>query len=72
MKTLLMSTCTHVLSDMEFVFPVSEILGKNEHDLVHFEDCDKKLLSKYDNIIICGTSMQIFHILIIYLFLKIY
>ena len=60
MKTLLMSTCTHVLSDMEFVFPISEILGKNEHDLVHFEDCDKKLLSKYDNIIICGTSMQDF------------
>tara|TARA_B000000437_G_scaffold212551_1_gene184384 strand:+ start:383 stop:925 length:543 start_codon:yes stop_codon:yes gene_type:complete len=60
MKTLLMSTCTHALSDMEFVFPISEILGKNEHDLVHFEDCDKKLLSKYDNIIICGTSMQDF------------
>ncbi|MEC7493826.1 MAG: hypothetical protein VYD16_01360, partial [Candidatus Thermoplasmatota archaeon] len=60
MKTLLMSTCTHALSDMEFVFPISEILSKNEHDLVHFEDCDKRLMSKYDKIIICGTSMQDF------------
>ena len=60
MKTLLMSTCTHALSVMEFVFPISEILSKNEHDLVHFEDCDKRLMSKYDKIIICGTSMQDF------------
>ena len=60
MKTLLMSTCTHALSDMEFVFPISEILSKNEHDLVHSEDCDKRLMSKYDKIIICGTSMQDF------------
>ena len=60
MKTLLISTCTHTLNDMEFVFPISEILGKNEHYLIHFEDCDRKLLSKYDKIIICGTSMQDF------------
>ena len=37
MKTLLISTCNHGLSNREFVLPISEILGKNEHDIIYFE-----------------------------------
>ena len=58
MKTLLISTCNHGLSNREFVLPISEILGKNEHDIIYFEDCSE--LSGYDKIIICGTSLQDF------------
>ena len=60
MKTLLMSTCNYALNDREFVFPISEILGENEHDIMYFEDCSKEVLSRYNKIIICGTSMQDF------------
>lgn len=60
MKTLLMSTCTHFLSDREFVFPISQILGENEHNILHFEDCSQNVLSNYERIIICGTSLQDF------------
>ena len=60
MKTLLISTCNHALSDREFVFPISEILGENEHDIMYFEDCTTETLSIYNKIIICGTSMQDF------------
>ena len=58
MKTLLISTCAHALNDREFVFPISEILGENEHDILYFEDCNDKLVSSYNRIIICGTSLQ--------------
>ena len=60
MKTLLISTCTHFLSDREFVFPISQILGENEHNILHFEDCSQNVLSNYERIIICGTSLQDF------------
>ena len=60
MKILLMSTCTHALNDREFVFPISDILGENNHDIMHFEDCTEEILFRYDKIIICGTSMQDF------------
>ncbi len=60
MKTLLISTCTHALSNKEFVLPISNILDENKHDILHFENCNKEILSKYDKIIICGTSMQDF------------
>ena len=60
MKTLLMSTCNYALNDREFVFPISVILGENEHDIMYFEDCSKEVLSRYIKIIICGTSMQDF------------
>ena len=60
MKTLLMSTCNYALNDREFVFPISEILGENEHDIMHFEDCSTEALLNYNKIIICGTSMQDF------------
>ena len=58
MKTLLISTCNHTLSDREFVFPISKILGDNRHDIMHFESCSMEILSSYSRIIICGTSMQ--------------
>ena len=58
MKILLMSTCTHALNDREFVFPISDILGENNHDIMHFEDCTEEILFRYDKIIICGTSLQ--------------
>tara|TARA_Y100000746_G_scaffold90183_1_gene76518 strand:- start:8 stop:550 length:543 start_codon:yes stop_codon:yes gene_type:complete len=58
MKILLISTCTHALNDREFVFPISKILGENEHDIMHFEDCSIEALLHYNKIIICGTSMQ--------------
>ena len=58
MKTLLISTCNHSLSSREFVLPISKILGKNEHDIIYFEECSD--LSGYDKIIICGTSLQDF------------
>ena len=60
MKILLMSTCTHALNDREFVFPISDILGENNHDIMHFEDCTEEILFRYDKIIICGNSMQDF------------
>lgn len=60
MKTLLISTCDYILSEREFVFPISVILGSNKHDILHFEDCNEKLLSNYSRIIICGTSLQDF------------
>ena len=60
MKTLLMSTCNYALNDREFVFPISKILGDNEHDIMYFEDCKIESLSDYNKIIICGTSMQDF------------
>ena len=60
MKILLISTCTHTLNNSEFVIPISDILGDIEHDIMHFEDCNKEILSKYSKIIICGTSMQDF------------
>jgi len=60
MKTLLISTCNHALNDREFVFPISEILGENEHDIMYFENCNTEILSSYSKIIICGTSMQDF------------
>jgi GMP synthase (glutamine-hydrolysing) len=59
MKTLLISTCNHSLSEREFVFPISKILGENEHDIIYFEDCSD--LSGYEKIIICGTSLQDFY-----------
>ncbi|MDC0243125.1 hypothetical protein OAK07_00375 [Marine Group III euryarchaeote] len=58
MKTLLISTCHHALNDREFVFPISKILGDNRHDIMHFENCSREILSSYSRIIICGTSMQ--------------
>jgi len=58
MKTLLISTCNHRLSDREFVFPISKILGENEHDIIYFGDCSD--LSGYEKIILCGTSLQDF------------
>ncbi len=60
MKTLLISTCTHALHEREFVFPISEILGENEHDILYFQNCSEKLVSSYSRIIICGTSLQDF------------
>tara|TARA_B100000579_G_C22761244_1_gene819065 strand:- start:97 stop:639 length:543 start_codon:yes stop_codon:yes gene_type:complete len=60
MKILLMSTCTHALNDREFVLPISDILGENNHDIMHFEDCTEQVLFRYNKIIICGTSMQDF------------
>ena len=60
MTILLMSTCNYALNEREFVFPISEILGENEHDILHFEDCSRETLSSYDRIIICGTSLQDF------------
>lgn len=59
MKTLLISTCNHSLSEREFVLPISKILGENEHDIIYFEDCSD--LSGYEKIIICGTSLQDFY-----------
>ena len=59
MKTLLISTCNHSLSEREFVFPISKILGENKHDIIYFEDCSD--LSGYEKIIICGTSLQDFY-----------
>ena len=58
MRTLLISTCQEALSEREFVRPISKILDKDEHDILHFEECNKKLLLNYDKIIICGTSLQ--------------
>ena len=58
MKTLLISTCAYALNDREFVFPISEILGENKHDILYFEDCNEKIVSSYNRIIICGTTLQ--------------
>ena len=58
MKTLLISTCNNALSDREFVFPISQILGENKHDILYFEDCSNEIISKYNRLIICGTSLQ--------------
>ena len=44
MRTLLISTCQEALSEREFVHPISKILDKDEHDILHFEECNKKLL----------------------------
>tara|TARA_B100001146_G_scaffold49943_1_gene43400 strand:+ start:1214 stop:1756 length:543 start_codon:yes stop_codon:yes gene_type:complete len=60
MSTLLISTCENRLSEREFVYPISEILGDNDHDILNFEDCSKEIVSKYNRVILCGTSLQDF------------
>ena len=60
MSTLLISTCENRLSERVFVYPISEILGDNDHDILNFEDCSKEIVSKYNRVILCGTSLQDF------------
>ncbi|HJM17521.1 MAG TPA: hypothetical protein QGI59_03330 [Candidatus Poseidoniia archaeon] len=58
MNTLLISTCNDELSEREFVLPISRIVGQNNHKILHYKQCTEKIISSYDKIIICGTSLK--------------
>lgn len=55
---LLLSTCYHRLSEMEFVDPIKRILDELQFEVRHYSQ--KFDPSKYDMIIICGTSLNDF------------
>ncbi len=58
MKVLLISTCTHKLSEKEFVLPISNILGSVSHEIFHYRECTVDMINSVDKILICGTSLQ--------------
>mgnify|MGYP001175829772 CR=1 FL=1 len=58
MSILLISTCNEKLSEREFVLPISLIIGQNNHKILHYTECTKNIISSYDKIIVCGTSLK--------------
>ena len=56
MKTLLISTCTHALSNKEFVLPISNILNENKHEILHFENCNKAKKAGA-NVLVSGSTI---------------
>ena len=52
MKVLLISTCTHKLSEKEFVLPISNILGSVSHEIFHYKDCTVDIINSFDKILI--------------------
>ena len=58
MSILLISTCNEILSEREFVLPISRIVGENNHKILHYTQCTKNIVSSYDKIIVCGTSLK--------------
>ena len=57
---LLMSTCTHKLSEREFVKPIEDLLKKNKIAFETKHYTDKTDYDSYENIIICGTALKDF------------
>ena len=58
MKILLISTCEYELSEYEFVNPIVEIIKSFEYDIINCKNLETGNFSIFDNIIICGTSLQ--------------
>ena len=58
MKLLLISTCQEKLSEREFVHPISKILDSEQHQILHYTECTRDTIQKFDKIIICGTSLK--------------
>ena len=57
MKILIINTCKEKLHELEFVKPIEDILKNNniKFETIHHKKIKK---SKYDKVIICGTSLQ--------------
>ena len=53
MKVLLISTCTHKLSEKEFVLPISNILGSVSLVIFHNIECKLDMIKSDDKILIC-------------------
>jgi len=58
MNFLLISTCSEKLSEREFVHPIANIINPKNHKILHYKECNKAIVSEFDKILICGTSLQ--------------
>lgn len=55
---LLISTCAHKLSELEFVKPVSDLIPDSV--IKHYSEVNEEIIDKADKIIICGTAIKDF------------
>tara|TARA_B100000686_G_scaffold341310_1_gene418507 strand:- start:4815 stop:5354 length:540 start_codon:yes stop_codon:yes gene_type:complete len=58
MNFLIISTCTEKLSEREFVSPIANIVSPDKCQILHYKQCNKDIISEFDKILICGTSLQ--------------
>ena len=58
MTILIISTCSEELSEREFVTPISKIVGKDNHKILHYTECTEENTSEFAKILICGTSLH--------------
>jgi GMP synthase (glutamine-hydrolysing) len=62
-KTLIISLCKEKMHEEEFVLPIVEILGRDFCMAKHYLDMNLRDLSKINQIILSGTSLQDFQYL---------
>ena len=58
MNILLISTCSDRLSEREFVHPIANIVKSEKHQILHYMECSKDIVSEFDKVLVCGTSLR--------------
>lgn len=57
---LIINICNEKFHYFEFVKPIEDVLNKNNiiFKTLHYKNFNRELISKFDKIIICGTSLK--------------
>ena len=58
MNILLISTFSDKLSEREFVHPIADIVNPEKYKILHYKECNKAIVSEFDKLLLCGTSLQ--------------